>query len=159
VKITNPERTLLDGLMALQYCGDFGEVLHAFETRGAKLDLERIVEHALKLDSATVKRLGWVLERQGIPAARLEPLRAASIKSFRVLHPTGPRRGPCSAGWMIRVNLTCTAENADRVIAAAEALKKAGIKVAVAYASQGSRVARLAAQPVRIRTHLVQVTR
>jgi len=43
VKITDPERTLLDGLMAPQYCGDFAEVLHAFEVRASKLDVERIV--------------------------------------------------------------------------------------------------------------------
>ena len=105
VKITDPERTLLDGLMAPQYCGDFGEVLRAFEVRGSKLDVDRIIGYAPKLDAATVKRLGWVLERQGIPAARLEPLRATSIKGSRVLDPTGPRRGPCNAEWSIQVNL------------------------------------------------------
>jgi predicted transcriptional regulator of viral defense system len=31
VTITDPERTLLDGLSMPQYCGDFAEVLHAFE--------------------------------------------------------------------------------------------------------------------------------
>ena len=105
VKITDPERTLLDGLMAPQYCGDFGEVLHAFDKLGSKLDVERIIEYALKLDAATVKRLGWVLEREGIPPARLDPLRATSIKGLRVLDPTGPRRGPCNAEWSIQVNL------------------------------------------------------
>jgi predicted transcriptional regulator of viral defense system len=105
VKLTDPERTLLDGLMAPQYCGDFGEVLHAFEMRGAKLDVDRIIGYALKLDAATVKRLGWVLERQGIPTARLEPLRAAPIKGSRVLDPTGPRRGPSNAAWSLQVNL------------------------------------------------------
>jgi predicted transcriptional regulator of viral defense system len=105
VKLTDPERTLLDGLMAPQYCGDFGEVLHAFEMRGAKLDVERIIEYALKLDAATVKRLGWVLERQGIPAPQLQRLRVTPIKGFRVLDPTGPRRGPCNADWSIQVNL------------------------------------------------------
>jgi predicted transcriptional regulator of viral defense system len=42
-----------------QYCGDFAEVLHAFEVRGAHLNLERITEYALKMDAATAKRLGW----------------------------------------------------------------------------------------------------
>jgi predicted transcriptional regulator of viral defense system len=48
IKITDPERTLLDGLMDPQYCGDFAEVLHAFEVRAPKLDLERIIHYALK---------------------------------------------------------------------------------------------------------------
>jgi predicted transcriptional regulator of viral defense system len=105
IRITNPERTLLDGLLAPHYCGDFAEVLHAFEVRAPKLDLERITNYALKLDVATVKRLGWILERQGVDATRLKPLREVPVKGYRVLDPTGPRRGPCDARWMIQVNL------------------------------------------------------
>lgn len=105
IKITDPERTLLDGLTSPQYCGDFSEVLHAFTARGPKLDLERIIGYALKLDAATAKRLGWVLEHEGVDPARLERLRAVPIKGYRVLDPTGPRRGPCDARWMVQVNL------------------------------------------------------
>ena len=106
VSITDPERTLLDGLMAPQYCGDFAEVLHAFELRAPKLDLERIISYALKLDAATAKRLGWILERQGIATARLEPLRAVPIKGYRLLDPSGPHRGPYNARWRIQLNLS-----------------------------------------------------
>ena len=109
ISITDPERTLLDGLMSPQYCGDFAEVLHAFELRAPKLDVERIIGYALKLDTATAKRLGWILERQGIASDRLEPLRALPIKGYRVLDASGPRRGPYEARWMIRVNLPGTA--------------------------------------------------
>lgn len=105
IAITDPERTLLDGLMAPQYCGDFAEVLHAFELRAPKLDVERIIGYALKLDAATAKRLGWILEQQGIAAERLAPLQQLPIKGYRVLDSSGPRRGPYEARWMIRVNL------------------------------------------------------
>lgn len=105
IRITDPERTLLDSLIAPQYCGDFAEVMHAFEVRISKLDLERIIEYALRLDSATAKRLGWVLEEQGIEPVLLERLRAIPIKGYRVLDPTGPRRGQCDKKWMIQVNL------------------------------------------------------
>ena len=105
VTITDPERTLLDGLSMPQYCGDFAEVLHAFEVRGADLDLQRIIEYALKLDAATAKRLGWVLEHQGVDPSRLERLAALPIKGYRKLDPTGPRKGPCNARWMIQENL------------------------------------------------------
>lgn len=105
IKMTDPERTLLDGLMAPQYCGDLAEVLHAFEVRASKLDLDRIIRYALKLDAATAKRLGWILERQGVGPDRLALLRKVPIKGYRVLDPSGPRQGPCDAGWMIQVNL------------------------------------------------------
>jgi predicted transcriptional regulator of viral defense system len=105
VTITDLERTLLDGLTMPQYCGDFAEVLHAFEARGTDLDLQRIIGYALKLDAATAKRLGWVLERQGVDLSKLEGLAALPIKGYRKLDPTGPRKGPTNARWMIQENL------------------------------------------------------
>ncbi|MBI3299652.1 MAG: type IV toxin-antitoxin system AbiEi family antitoxin domain-containing protein [Elusimicrobia bacterium] len=105
VKITDPERTLLDGLMAPQYCGDFSEVLHAFGVRAPKLDVERIVNYALKLDAATAKRLGWILEKQKVDLAKLGPLRKLPIKGYRVLDPSGPKQGHCDSGWMIQENM------------------------------------------------------
>lgn len=105
VTITDPERTLLDGLMMPQYCGDFAEVLHAFEIRGGSLNLDRIVEYALRLDAATAKRLGWVLEHQGFGSDRLDSLVKVPIKGYRTLDPTGPRKGPCNNHWMIQENL------------------------------------------------------
>ena len=105
VTITDPERTLLDGLSMPQYCGDFAEVLHAFGVRGTELNLPRIIDYALKLDAATAKRLGWLLEHQDIDAAKLDRLTALPIKGYRTLDPTGPRKGPCDRRWMIQENL------------------------------------------------------
>jgi len=105
VTMTDPERTLLDGLTMPQYVGDFAEVLHAFEARGADLDVPRIIDYAQRLDAATVKRLGWVLERQGVGPEKLERLAALPISGYRKLDATGPRRGPCNARWMIQENL------------------------------------------------------
>jgi len=105
VTITDPERTLLDGLSMPQYCGDFAEVLHAFEVRGDDLYVQQIIEYAGKLDTATAKRLGWVLESQGIDPVLLEPLLELPIKGYRKLDPSGPRKGPCNSRWMIQENL------------------------------------------------------
>jgi len=105
VAITDPERTLLDGLIMPQYCGDFAEVLHAFEVRASSLDVGRIIRYALRLDAATVKRLGWVLENLGVPPSRLKRLAAVPIKGYRKLDPKGPRKGPCHRRWMVQENL------------------------------------------------------
>ncbi len=105
VTITDPERTLVDGLSMPQYCGDFAEVVHAFEARGEQLNVERIVGYALRLDAATAKRLGWVLEELGFTAEQLHALRAVQAKGYRSLDPTGPRRGSCNRRWMIQENL------------------------------------------------------
>jgi predicted transcriptional regulator of viral defense system len=105
VIITDPERTLLDGLTMPQHCGDFAEVLHAFEARSDRLNLKRIIEYALKLDAATTKRLGWVLEKQGVSLERLKPLADVPVKGYSTLDPTGPRKGPRNRRWMIQENL------------------------------------------------------
>lgn len=105
IRMTDPERTLLDGLMMPRYCGDFAEVMHAFQVRGPQLDLEKIVRYSLKLDAATGKRLGWILEQQRIGTGRLRPLLEIPSKGYRALDPTGPRRGPCNRQWMIQENL------------------------------------------------------
>ena len=64
-----------------------------------------IIEYALRLDAATAKRLGWVLEQQGVDPSKLERLAALPIKGYRKLDPTGPRKGPCNTRWMIQENL------------------------------------------------------
>ncbi|MFP4083155.1 MAG: type IV toxin-antitoxin system AbiEi family antitoxin [Candidatus Aminicenantes bacterium] len=105
VAITDPERTLLDGLSMPQYCGDFAEAIHAFEMRRNDLNIERIVDYAIKIDTATAKRLGWVLEYMKIDPDYFEPLIALPIKGYRKLDPTGPRKGPRNSRWMIQENI------------------------------------------------------
>lgn len=105
VTITDPERTLLDGLMMPHYCGDFSEVLHAFEVHHTNMNLDRLIEHAFRLDDATIKRLGWILEHQGVPMSRLQRLREHPIRGYRRLDPGGPKAGPYSGVWHVQENL------------------------------------------------------
>lgn len=106
VKITDIERTLLDGLMSPQYCGGFMEVLHILEENLTKINIEKLIEYALKLDQATIKRLGYILTTLGIESTLLKPLHIAPIKGYRVLDPTGLHIGKYDKHWMIQVNLT-----------------------------------------------------
>ena len=105
VTVTDPERTLIDGLSMPQLCGDFAEVMHAFETRGDALDIPRAIDYALRLDDATTKRLGWVLEALGHPLNDLQKLLERPIKGYRRLDASGPPRGPCNRRWTIQENL------------------------------------------------------
>lgn len=105
VNITNMERTLLDCLSKPRYCGDFSEVLGAFKTATGILKLERIADYALRLDAATAKRLGWILESLDINAQSLEPLLTMPSKGYRKLDPSGPDKGPYNKRWLIQENL------------------------------------------------------
>ena len=105
VTITDLERTLVDGLTMPQHCGDFAEVLHAFEVAGSRLNIQRITDYALRLDAATGKRLGWVLEYLQLARAGLDRLAAVPITGYRKLNPRGPRNGRRNARWMVEENL------------------------------------------------------
>ena len=105
VSVTDLERTLLDGLSMPQHCGDFAEVIHAFRVGMDRLNTERITEYAIRLGVTTAKRLGWVLEFQGVPPSKLEELASLPIKGYRKLDSTGPRKGPCNSRWMVQENL------------------------------------------------------
>lgn len=105
VTVTDPERTLLDGLSKPQYCGEFSEVLQAFEARLTDLDLDRIIDYAIRSGATTAKRLGWVLEHLGLESPLLERLLSVPVNGHRSLDSTGPRLGPCDRRWMIQVNL------------------------------------------------------
>ena len=105
VSITDLERTLVDGLTMPQHFGGFGEVLHAFEIAGSRLNVRRITDYALRLDAATGKRLGWVLEHLQLARAEHGRLAAVPIKGYRKLNPRGPRNGRRNTRWMVEENL------------------------------------------------------
>lgn len=105
VSITDRERTLLDGLSMPQHCGGFPDVLHALGAAMERLDVERIVAYAVRLNAATAKRLGWALEHHGYEGPELERLARFPVKGYRRLDPTGSGGGPCNSRWMLRENL------------------------------------------------------
>jgi len=105
INMTDIEKTLLDSLMSPQYCGDFQEVLHAFKMCSDRLNLERIIQYAMRLDCATIKRLGWIFEKLGIKNTHLNKLLQFPIKGYRKLDPLGVIKGPYNRKWMIQENI------------------------------------------------------
>jgi len=88
--------------MSPQYCGGFNEILYILEQHFDKLDLNKIINYAVRLDTATVKRLGWILEHQGVAASRLEALRQIPIKGYRLLDPSGVHAATAILAGMIQ---------------------------------------------------------
>lgn len=105
VNITNLEKTLLDGLTYPEYCGDFSEVMYAFEMGKDKIRIQVIIEYALKLEKAVAKRLGYILEELGVEEKYLEPLIRLPMTSYCKLDPSGPAKGAYNARWKIRENI------------------------------------------------------
>ncbi len=106
VTFTDMARTLIDGLMMPQYCGGIAEVLHGFQVAQDGLNFDQIIDYALRLGSATAKRLGWVLEHIGFDPSKLTVLQQLKVTGYSKLDPTGPREGPYNRVWMIQENLS-----------------------------------------------------
>jgi len=99
--ITDPERTLIDGLISPKHFGGWAEIYSAFESHISSLDLAKIIDYSLRLDAVIVKRLGWIMEKAGVEDTILQKLEDVSTKGYRILDSTGPRKGHCNKRWMI----------------------------------------------------------
>lgn len=105
--ITDRERTVLELFVSPRHFGGLGEALGVLEEHMASLDVPKLVRYGVAIGAGAVaKRLGYSLERAGIDAATLEPLRAVPVEGVRVLDPTRPKRGRRVASWSLVDNLT-----------------------------------------------------
>jgi predicted transcriptional regulator of viral defense system len=106
VKITDRERTVLDLFAFPRMFGGLGEALSVIERRRDGLDVEKLVDYALRYGSAAVvKRLGWSLERAGVDMRILMPLLEVPTSHYSPLDPGRVRRGEHDSRWMIIANL------------------------------------------------------
>ncbi|MBA3814605.1 MAG: hypothetical protein H0X26_09040 [Alphaproteobacteria bacterium] len=105
ISICDLERTLLDGLRNPQFCGGFSEVLTGYQMAQERINLKKLINYAQQLETATIKRLGWVLEYIGISKKHLASLEKIAIKGFRKLDANGDDFGPYNNKWNIRENL------------------------------------------------------
>jgi predicted transcriptional regulator of viral defense system len=107
VRVSDPERTVIDGLKQPEYCGGFTEVAKGFWMRRNSIEPGKLVDYALRLGvGAVVRRLGFLLETFDVLAANdLGRLRAHLTPSYALLDPLMPAEGVYHAGWRLRVNV------------------------------------------------------
>jgi len=70
-----------------------------------RLNLLTFIESALRLEDATIKRLGWLLSHIGVKEKQLSQLAKRFIKGFRKLDANGEDFGPYNKKWMVRENI------------------------------------------------------
>lgn len=106
VAITDPERTTLDVMARPALFGGMRAALELLEAALPHIQVERLVTYALRYgEGATIKRLGWALERMGESPERVEPLRAVAVKTYYRLDPQQPANRQYNARWRIIENL------------------------------------------------------
>lgn len=103
--ITNREKTIIDGLDLPSYVGGIGVVAKAIKDTWDGLDERRLREYSGRIgNTAAAKRLGYLMESQGIgdPEALRKSVQLA--KGFSSLDPTLPENGTYNRRWGLRIN-------------------------------------------------------
>jgi predicted transcriptional regulator of viral defense system len=108
VAVSDPARTFLDLLDRSEHLLGFQEtrtILH--DNIGHRLSAKRLVDYARRWPkTSTIRRLGVLLEMEGISEDTLTPLsqRLRGSASDAVLEPGGSRRGPVHPRFRVILN-------------------------------------------------------
>ena len=108
IKVSDLERTVIDGLKQTEYCGGFSEVAKGFWIRRQDMDVKKLVEYALMLGiGAVYRRLGYLLELfETKETGQLELLRKKLTATYVLLDPMLPAEGKFIASWRLRLNVS-----------------------------------------------------
>ncbi len=107
IMVSDLERTILDGLRAPEYCGGVTEVAKGFWMRRSDMNVRKLVEYALRLDSsAIIGRLGYLMEilEVGTKSDR-DSLRECLGRAYVRLDPMLPAEGKFLSKWRLRLNV------------------------------------------------------
>ena len=108
VKVSDMERTVIDGLRLPEYCGSITEVAKGLWMRRADVKPGRLVDYALRLRvGAVIRRLGYLLDLYRLASAEeLDRLRSSLTATYAVLDPLLPSEGPHLSSWRLRINIS-----------------------------------------------------
>jgi predicted transcriptional regulator of viral defense system len=108
IRVSDLERTVIDGLRQSEYCGGFSEVAKGFWMRRQDMDVKKLVEYALMLDiGALYRRLGYLLELfETKETGQLELLRKKLTATYALLDPMLSAEGKFIARWRLRLNVS-----------------------------------------------------
>ena len=107
VRISDPERTLIDLLDFSALAGGSGEALRMVKQTLPRVDRAQLVEYAARgARSSTCQRLGVLLERSGMATRRLAELqkRVVGTRSVLSMDPGARRKGPFNRRWSVIEN-------------------------------------------------------
>lgn len=107
VRVSDLERTIIDGLKQPEHCGGLTEVAKGLWMRREDMKADRLVEYATRLGvGAVVRRLGFLLETYELAAApELDRLRNAFTATYVRLDPVLPAEGKHLRRWRLQLNV------------------------------------------------------
>lgn len=107
VRVSDPERTIIDGLKQPGYCGGVTEVAKGLWMRRQDLNVQTLVGYAKRIRvGAVVRRLGFLLETYELAEApELERLRSGLTETYVRLDPVLPAEGKRLRRWRLQLNV------------------------------------------------------
>ncbi len=108
VMISDMERTLIDSLRRPDLAGGITEIAKGLWMKRDSLNIERLIDYALRLDvGAVLRRLGYLLECNGMAnETTLRPLRDKLSATYQRLDPVLPQEGSFLSRWRLRLNVS-----------------------------------------------------
>lgn len=107
VRVSDLERTIIDGLKQPEHCGGLTEVAKGVWMRREDVKADRLVEYAKRIGvGAVVRRLGFLLETYELAAPEdLDRLRAGLTATYVRLDPVLPAEGKRLRRWRLQLNV------------------------------------------------------
>ncbi len=107
VKVSDIERTVIDGLRQPKYCGGLTEVAKGLWMQRESVSPERLMRYSIRLNvGAVMRRLGFLLELYEMGTDKIiGALRERLTNSYVLLDPVLPGQGKYLHRWRLRLNV------------------------------------------------------
>lgn len=108
VKVSDLERTIIDGLKQPEYCGGLTEVAKGLWMRQQDVNINRLISYAIKIGvGAVFRRLGFLLELYKIGISEdWEILSSHLTETYVRLDPLLPSEGKFLRKWRLQLNVS-----------------------------------------------------
>jgi predicted transcriptional regulator of viral defense system len=107
VRVSDLERTIIDGLKQPEHCGGLTEVAKGLWMRRRDVNADRLVQYAKRIGiGAVARRLGYLLETYEMAAVPdLDRLRGGLTATYVRLDPVLPATGKHLRRWRLQLNV------------------------------------------------------
>jgi len=112
IRISDPEKTIVDALDHPEYCGGINEVAKALAN--ASIDWNKAILYAIRMNNGAIfKRMGFIVEKMKIPLSKeiIKIMRSHITKGYAPLYPgVKSKITSYNTAWGIAINADISKE-------------------------------------------------
>ncbi len=106
IVLAEKEKAFLDSLLFPKYSGGIKEIKKGLHSAKSQIEVKKLINYALKMGSKVLlRRLGFLLEEEGLPQNKLTLLKRNLGQGYEKLDPSLPRKNNWNAYWLLDVNI------------------------------------------------------